>query len=732
MNETQTIHSNGKHVAKATGDDFDIVVLNFADSKLPEFKEVNNKEWILCGEGNNYPEYLVYQYNKCGKHRAIINGKTKYIIGGGLEGVGSFAPSVAADGSKIPAVCVNRSKETMYDVLKKSIKDIEIHGGFRWLITWNQLGKIAEIYHEDFAKFRTGKDGGFYYKENWFKTNGQPNNQVKPEFYKEFNGTPPLPTDISKVQVFSYNEYGPGTDWYPLPEYVGCANWIDIDIEIAKFHLSTLRNGMMPSKMIQFYTGEPTEDKKKEVEKRFAKKFAGSENAGKFVLIFNSSKDKTVDISDLSFNELDKQFEILNKTTQQEIFVGHQVTSPMLFGIKTEGQLGGNTELRTAYEVFINTYAKPKQADLLKVVNFFGGLMGRGNGYTFIQIDPIGLQFDVKDVINSLPKEFVFKQLGIPKDMWGLENIGSDNKPTGTTPPVTPATTVTTPGQQAADPIVPSNDNIKNLTAKQHQQLLRVIRQYSKGQLTEEAARTLLRTGLGLTEDDITSILGTEADTVSMHKFEEDQPSEDTVIGMFNACGDLRKDYHIIKSKKVKYAADEEAEFYRLAFRSPATLTVSEASILDLISKDQMVTPEVIAEVLGATKEYVTAKIAKLVDKGWLSSSEVSVGEDVQIERTLVKPIADLPPTIEPETTEILIKYSYEGPQDSRNRPFCAKLLALDRIYSRKEIENISMRLGYSVWDRRGGWWTKPNGDHSPSCRHHWESHIVVKKTKGK
>jgi DNA-binding Lrp family transcriptional regulator len=704
-----SVNGTDKH-----NDNFDIVVLKFSDSKIPEWKEVNNKKWVLFGENNDYPEYLIYQYKKSGKHRAIVNGKCKYIFGGGLEGVGGFAPVKNEDGTATSASPINRYEETLYDVLKKSIKDVEIHGGFRWFITWNATRKIAEIVHEDFYKFRTAKDdiGGFYWKDEWFKPNGQPNSKEQPTYYTEFTGTPPSGEE-TLTQVFAYNEHEPGSDYYPLPEYVGCANYIDIDIEISKFHLSAIRNGMMPSKLIQFYTGEPGEDKKKEIEKRFAKKFAGSENAGKFVLVFNSDKNKTVDIADLSFSELDKQFDLLAKAVQQEIFTGHQVISPMLFGVKTEGQLGGNTELRIAYEIFINTYAKPKQENYEKIINYFGNLMNLGSSYKFTQLDPVGLIFDVKDVMDKIPTEFILEKLGVPKKY--------------ITPSVAQPGAPPVEGQQQS---AETNDNIKNLNAKQHQQLLRIIRQYSKGQLTREAATTLLKTGLGLNDDDIKSILGIVEDDVvgQMQKFAEE--TEDAVIQMFNSCGDLKRDFHIVKSKKVKFGkdtAEDEINFYRLAFKSDVTIT--EASILDLIAKDKRITPEVIAKTLDTTPEYVTAKIAKLVKSGLIESKQGKVGEDTQIERTLTKPLSkiNVPPG-ELETTEILVKYSYEGPKDDRNRPFCAKLLALDRIYSRTEIENISERLGYSVWERRGGWWTKPDGTHSPSCRHHWESHIVVRK----
>jgi len=81
------------------------------------------------------------------------------------------------------------------------------------------------------------------------------------------------------------------------------------------------------------------------------------------------------------------------------------------------------------------------------------------------------------------------------------------------------------------------------------------------------------------------------------------------------------------------------------------------------------------------------------------------------------------------EKTEISVKYSYEWnedvPEEERDtighpsRPFCKKLIELNRLYTRADIERISERLGYSVWDRKGG----------DGCRHRWVSEIVVKKS---
>lgn len=675
----------------------DIIVLKFADSKIPVFKETRSKDYIKYGEDNLYPEYLTYLYNKSAKHNAILTGKANYIFGKGYE-----------NGD----VVVNRNNDSLNDISRKAILDTEIYGGYRLEVIWSRGGKIAEIYHVDYSCIRKGKDGGFYYKESW-KSECRDEEELIPSF----NPSKPIGS-----QIFEYNEYRPGVRFYPLPSYIGCNNYIETDIEISKYYLSAIRNGMMPSKMVQFYQGDVSDEKKKTIERRFSQKFAGAENAGRFIMVFNPSKDKQVDITDLSASEVDKQFVELNKTCQQEIFSGHLVTSPMLFGIKTEGQLGGNTELNTAYSIFQNTYSKPKASAFDKEFNWLLSYSNFKGAYELQPTDPIGFQFDLKDVVNSLPKAFVFENLGIPKEMWDLQNIGADNRPTPTIPIAAP-TDVSAPNM----PEAMANDNIKNLSAKQHQQLKRIIREYSKGQLTELAAKALLRTGLGLSDDDINSLLGIQPVALSF----EDQ--RENIIAMFDECGDSKNDYEIVKSKKVSFVSDMEAEedeeiFIEEAFKT-YDITATENKILELIKKDEKITSDVIAEVIGETKAFVESKITSLLKRGYLESTIEKIGEDEIIKRIVPKGIdITIPPNkAKVNPTQIFVKYSYEGPQDNRNRAFCAKMMQLNRLYSRFDIEKISQRLGYSVFDRRGGFWNN-HGTIEAHCRHNWKSNIVIKK----
>ena len=83
------------------------------------------------------------------------------------------------------------------------------------------------------------------------------------------------------------------------------------------------------------------------------------------------------------------------------------------------------------------------------------------------------------------------------------------------------------------------------------------------------------------------------------------------------------------------------------------------------------------------------------------------------------------------------IRYSYElapgfkGPSvlEGRTRYFCEKMANSGKLFTRSEIDSISSRLGYNVWEMRGGWYRKPGTDISvPKCRHIWMSHIVKRK----
>jgi hypothetical protein len=62
--------------------------INFAESKIPIFKENKSKGFLTYGEDNAYPQMLINLYNSSPKHGAIVTQKAAYIAGDKTEIVG--------------------------------------------------------------------------------------------------------------------------------------------------------------------------------------------------------------------------------------------------------------------------------------------------------------------------------------------------------------------------------------------------------------------------------------------------------------------------------------------------------------------------------------------------------------------------------------------------------------------------------------------------------------------
>jgi hypothetical protein len=229
----------------------------------------------------------------------------------------------------------------------------------------------------------------------------------------------------------------------------------------------------------------------------------------------------------------------------------------------------------------------------------------------------------------------------------------------------------------------------------------------------------MLKNGFNFTEDDVNTFLGIDNSPLTDDEIQKFSTNEDDrLIEEFSKVGESRDIFEILESKSAK-----EFDY----FAEQKGLNQLEANILDLIGKDKKITPEVLASTLKKDVKLIEETLKGLVEKKLLKATIVKVGIDKVIEREVTTPPSELEGK-NPKTTEVLIRYSYEGPKDDRNRDFCRKLLDLNRFYSRSDIELISERVGYSVWDRRGGWLTLKDGTHREYCRHRWQANFVKRK----
>jgi hypothetical protein len=657
----------------------EIQVLTFAEAKQPEYKEKKGEGYMQYGQNNDYPQYLLDLFNKSAKHNAIVRGKVNYIVGNGWAG-------------EQPIVKQVNREETLNDLTKKVALDIELFGGAYIQVIWSVMGEqVAELWHCDYTKIRTNKDNTqFWYKEDWKATR----NQEKAEIYNAFN-----PANPQGVQILYVKEYRPGMNVYSLPGYFGALNYIESDVEVSKHVLGNAQTGFSASKLITLPNGEPSPDEKRAVSRQFDNMYTGADGK-KYLLAFVNDATRKPIVDDLGASDLTKEdFSRVDELIQTNIFSGHQITSPDLFGIAVPGQLGNRQQLRDSYEIFNNTYVRYKQMQIEGVFNMLGQYAGITEELKLQPVDPIGIDFSESVIKEVAPKEWILDKLGIDPTQYGI--VAETEQP------------------MAANPLS-VNEHIKGLKGREWQNMQRIIREFTKGKINREQASAMLKTGYALSDEEVNTWLGSE---------ELDAQFAAQDFGVFFEFGETKESYNIWKSKK---RFSDEADFYMFA-----DVTQLESDILDQIAKQKNITPEVLSEVLDEDVNNIKSILKDLEDRKILKVKETKIGKginsNIEVSRELTQPLSKAIGETKPQTTEILVRYSYEwisGFNDSNkktSRPFCVALLDANKLYSRSDIESMSARLGYSVWDRRGGWWND-NGVASESCRHEWKTNVVTRK----
>lgn len=652
---------------------YQLINIQFDQAQQPRFEEKKGKNYVEFGAKNNYPNYLIELYGESPKHGAIVKGKVNYIFGKGFEGVEQKA---------------NSQGETWNQIMKRSILDDELQGGYYLQIIYNALGKIKDVFHIEFQKVRVSKDlKTFYVKNDWTASDFK----EKAREYPAFN-----PNDPSGPQIFFVKQYNPKSDVYPLPSYFQGLNYIESDIQVSRHILGNAKHNFVATKLINFNNGLPQEEEQEEVETDLKRKFA-NHDGDRVVIAFNPSKENAVDIVNLGETSLTKEdFTNVNNLIMQEIFSCHQVTSPMLFGIKTEGQLGGRSEIRDAYQIFQNTYVNERQQEHEQTFTKLMNLSGIEGEFKIVPVEPLSFEFSEAVMSANMTRDEIREKLGL--QVAAVDASGVTTQP------------------------VQANATLTNLSGRQHQNVMRIVRQFGSGKINKAQAALMLKSGFGFTDADVDTFLGVDDDPATEQAFASMQ--DDLLLNEFAACGDSVEDFEVIEThdaKNYEAFADEE-------------INVLKANVLDLISKDKRVTPEVMAKVLNKSVEQIDNALEALKLEGYLVQTGLEVSilapNYTPVVRKLTEPLKKIPGGDKATKTEVLLRYTYSGPEDSKNRPFCARMLQLakTKLWSRADIENISERLGYSVWDRRGGWFTEPNGNHRPYCRHRWQVKIVTRK----
>jgi hypothetical protein len=685
------------------------------EHKVPVMLENRSGKYITYGFANEYPYYLLDNYRRSSKHNAIVNGKVNYIMGGGWQAGDDL--TVEQQARFIKFFDGMSSTEDLNDITEKLVLDLEIFNGFAVAVTWSKLGTIAKMEHVPFEKIRVDKEEKMFQVADWY------NDDMMQLFPKvgDIEKIPAFdPENRLGKQLFYYRVYAAGVKHYPLPEYIGGNAWIEADVQVANFHNNNLRNNFWGGYLINFNNGIPTPEEQGDIERQIKRKFSGTDNAGRFVVTFNDDAAKAPTLEPLTPSDMDKQFEILNKAIQQEIFIAHRVTNPMLFGVKTEGQLGGRNELVEAYELFKATYVNDRIRKVERMINYLGSFNGV-EGMELIPVEPITERLSEQALLQIMTQDELREKAGLqplekPADVVG-PNPQPDEQP------------------QAVEQLS-SNDNIKKLSGREYQNLMRIVRQYMQEKITLEMARTMLSAGFGLSAQEIDTMLGVQAQEFSEPQWGEEDDEDygwgeeefkvlEVVASKFGCHAD---DYHVMHSKPMRFDANIE-ENIRLAF---AELGEEEKELDKKIEayrkKNRDASVEEMSKEFGVSKAKVAKRVAYLITK---DRYPISRAVDKIAEQNLPKNVKEVAEPV----LEVRYKYAwatgFSNKDKGSSREFCKVMLDLagqGKVYTREDIDGISAIMGYSVWNRRGGWYHTPSGVNRPQCRHVWEQQLVIRK----
>lgn len=425
--------------------------------------------YVPFGSDNLFPQMLNQMYYSSPLHGSIVDFKVSAAVGGGYD----------LDISKLNAIqktdLFTFKKRIQFDKLLKRIATdcvahervyfiIETENGFPKSIKWTGAEKV-----------RTNKDKSLYSVcDDWSLNKG-----IKT--YKPFVS---LGKNRDGCFIICFEDDSLGQDIYALPPYIRAANFAFLSGEMSYLSKSNIQNSVFPSFMLNFPKRPQSEDEKQTIRDAMAK-MKGAENAGKTVAMFSNSPDQMPKIESIPTNNNEKLFQEASDLNTEQICFAHTI-DPILLGVRTTGALGNGSDIKQAYVIFEKNVIIPLREKIEYIVN------------QLFDIYKIDVKFEIinyqiiEEKITEVEEDPIVMALSaLPDDLRAkvIENMTPDEiralanlKPVeGSSPAqVTPTTDATL------------NDNLKGLSAKENMDIIRIVRDYNKGKLSEPLARTRL------------------------------------------------------------------------------------------------------------------------------------------------------------------------------------------------------------------------------------------------
>jgi hypothetical protein len=314
----------------------------------PKISEDKREDWVNYGEDNNYYQFLIERFLNSATNNAIINNICKLIYGEGLYAKDSFQK---------PEDWANVISIISQEELKKLIIDLYLLGQGSLQVHYNDKhDKVIEIFHIPQQLLRPAKcneDGEIvtqYYSDNW-----QDVKKFKPKPFPVFG------TSKEKIEILTIQPYSVGMKYFSYVDYQGALDYAVLEEKIAEYLINEVTNGFSPTTVLNFNNGQPADQEKDDITNRIMNQLTGS-TGKKLVVSFNDNEATKTTIDSVPLNDAPEHYAYLSEECRTKIMVGHNVVSPLIFGIATSTGFSANAdELQNSFTLYENMVIKPKQ-----------------------------------------------------------------------------------------------------------------------------------------------------------------------------------------------------------------------------------------------------------------------------------------------------------------------------------------------------------------------------------
>jgi capsid portal protein len=291
--------------------------------------------YVRFGNDNLYPQLLNQMYYSSPLHSSIINFIAKATVGGGYDlGIANkTAP-----------------EKVEYYTFDKKMK----------------LNRLVEIIAIDLIMHNR-----FYLHKKTMKRISPEKVRVS-DCKKKYFVCEDWSTNIDiktyrADELYIYENFSIGQDYYPLPSYSSALNWVFLDGDMSALHKANIQNSIFPSFAIMFPKKFTTEEEKQEVISTI-EKAKGSSEAGKVITFSGNGKEMLPEITPIPTNQNDKLFIETDEQINLKICQAHTI-DPMLMGVRVSGKLGGGSDIKQAYIIFEKNKIMPLRMEVEEIVN---------------------------------------------------------------------------------------------------------------------------------------------------------------------------------------------------------------------------------------------------------------------------------------------------------------------------------------------------------------------------